>query len=166
MHALPPHDRGTCRTHARSLYLNLSRPARFRDFLIRNLGRPATRASTLGLPVRHGADLDRFLVRDAIHLINKLSKLSQSCYGVSATHVCVECLIGKQKKPILCKVTEPSSVPYRAPSAWPKWRHCDPSGSCVECLIGKQKKPILFKVTEPSSIPQISFGTRFSKFTN
>jgi len=26
--------------------------------------------------------------------------------------VCVECLIGKQKKPILFKVTEPSSVPY------------------------------------------------------
>ena len=31
--------------------------------------------------------------------------------------VCVECLIGKQKNPILFKVTEPSSVPYRAPSA-------------------------------------------------
>ncbi len=29
--------------------------------------------------------------------------------------MCVECLIGKQKKPILFKVTEPSSVPYRAP---------------------------------------------------
>jgi hypothetical protein len=29
--------------------------------------------------------------------------------------VCVECLIGKQKKPILFKVTEPSSIPYRAP---------------------------------------------------
>jgi len=52
--------------------------------------------------------------------------------------VCAECLIGKQKKPILFKVTEPSSVPYSV---------------CVECLIGKQKKPILFKVTEPSSIP-------------
>jgi hypothetical protein len=36
--------------------------------------------------------------------------------------VCVECLIGKQKKPILFKVTEPSSVPYRAPSACAKWR--------------------------------------------
>jgi hypothetical protein len=31
--------------------------------------------------------------------------------------VCVECLIGKQKKPILFKVTELSSVPYRAPPA-------------------------------------------------
>ena len=31
--------------------------------------------------------------------------------------VCVECLIGKQKKPILFKVTEPSSVPYRTPPA-------------------------------------------------
>ena len=29
--------------------------------------------------------------------------------------MCVECLIGKQKKPILFKVTEPSSVPYRTP---------------------------------------------------
>ena len=27
--------------------------------------------------------------------------------------VCVECLIGKQKKPILFKDTEPSSIPYR-----------------------------------------------------
>ena len=27
--------------------------------------------------------------------------------------MCVECLIGKQKKPILFKVTEPSSIPYR-----------------------------------------------------
>ncbi len=27
--------------------------------------------------------------------------------------VCVECVIGKQKKPILFKVTEPSSIPYR-----------------------------------------------------
>jgi len=36
------------------------------------------------------------------------------------TCVCVECLIGKQKKPILFKVTEPSSVPYRAPSACAK----------------------------------------------
>ena len=44
--------------------------------------------------------------------------------------MCVECLIGKQKKPILFQVTD----------------------VCVECLIGKQKKPILFKVTEPSSI--------------
>jgi hypothetical protein len=51
---------------------------------------------------------------------------------------CVECLIGKQKKPILFKVTEPSSIPYRTP----------PACVCVECLIGKQKKPILFKVTD------------------
>ena len=31
----------------------------------------------------------------------------------AASLVCVECLIGKQKKPILFKVTEPSSIPYR-----------------------------------------------------
>ena len=43
-------------------------------------------------------------------------------YMRESTHkpVCVECLIGKQKKPILFKVTEPSSVPYRAPSACAK----------------------------------------------
>ena len=34
--------------------------------------------------------------------------------------MCVECLIGKQKKPILFKVTEPSSIPYRAPPACAK----------------------------------------------
>jgi hypothetical protein len=34
--------------------------------------------------------------------------------------VCVECLIGKQKKPILFKVTEPSSIPYRTHSACTK----------------------------------------------
>ena len=34
--------------------------------------------------------------------------------------MCVERLIGKQKKPILFKVTEPSSVPYRAPPACAK----------------------------------------------
>jgi hypothetical protein len=33
----------------------------------------------------------------------------------------VECLIGKQNKPTLFKVTEPSSVPYRTPSAFTKW---------------------------------------------
>ncbi len=34
--------------------------------------------------------------------------------------MCVKFLIGKQKKPILFKVTEPSSVPCRAPSACAK----------------------------------------------
>jgi len=34
--------------------------------------------------------------------------------------VCVECLIGKQNKPILFKVTEPSSIPYRTHSACAK----------------------------------------------
>ncbi len=34
--------------------------------------------------------------------------------------VCVECLIGKQKKPILFKVTEPSSIPYQTPPAYAK----------------------------------------------
>jgi hypothetical protein len=40
--------------------------------------------------------------------------------SLPAEHVCVECLIGKQNKPTLFKVTEPSSVPYRAPSACAK----------------------------------------------
>ena len=34
--------------------------------------------------------------------------------------MCVECLIGKQSKPSLFKVTEPSSVPYRIPPACTK----------------------------------------------
>ena len=34
--------------------------------------------------------------------------------------MCVECLIGKQKKPILFKVTKPSSIPYRTHSACAK----------------------------------------------
>ena len=43
------------------------------------------------------------------------TSLSEARYYVLVTpSVCVECLIGKQKKPILFKVTEPSSVPYRA----------------------------------------------------
>jgi hypothetical protein len=36
------------------------------------------------------------------------------------SRVCVECLIGKQKKPILFKVTEPSSIPYRTHPACAK----------------------------------------------
>ena len=42
---------------------------------------------------------------------------SPSRHWGSVVFVCVECLIGKQKKPILFKVTEPSSIPYRAPPA-------------------------------------------------
>ncbi len=39
---------------------------------------------------------------------------------VLSVSVCVECLIGKQKKPILFKVTEPSSIPYRTHPACAK----------------------------------------------
>jgi hypothetical protein len=45
-----------------------------------------------------------------------VSTLVGLAYGV----VCVECLIGKQKKPILFKVTEPSSIPYRTHPACAK----------------------------------------------
>ena len=38
----------------------------------------------------------------------------------TVVRVCVECLIGTQKKPILFKVTEPSSIPYRTPPAFAK----------------------------------------------
>ena len=41
-------------------------------------------------------------------------------YGGEEQSVCVECLIGKQKKPILFKVTEPSSIPYRTHPACAK----------------------------------------------
>ena len=53
-------------------------------------------------------------------------------------------LVEKKNKATLFKVTEPNSVPYRAPPACAK--------VCVECLIGKQNKPTLFKVIEPSSV--------------
>jgi hypothetical protein len=43
-----------------------------------------------------------------------------SPYSQCGTLLCVECLIGKQKKPILFKVTEPSSIPYRTPPACAK----------------------------------------------
>ena len=39
---------------------------------------------------------------------------------VGVKRECKECLIGKQKKPILFKVTEPSSIPYRTPPACAK----------------------------------------------
>jgi hypothetical protein len=59
--------------------------------------------------------------------------------------VCAECLIGKQKKPILFKVTEPSSIPYRAPPVRQKGVLCVCVTVYPECLIGKQKKPILLR---------------------
>ena len=40
--------------------------------------------------------------------------------GSPAGRVCVECLIGKQKKPILFKVTEPSSIPVTVVYSWKK----------------------------------------------
>ncbi len=52
--------------------------------------------------------------------------------------VCVECLIAKQKKPILFKITEPSSVPYRAPSACAKMYPIPvPESKRVNVLWGK-----------------------------
>ena len=53
--------------------------------------------------------------------------------------VCVECLIGKQKKPILFKVTEPSSVPVTARVLGPL-----PVAVCVELLSfeGHRAQPL------------------------
>jgi hypothetical protein len=62
------------------------------------------------------------------------------------TNTCVLCLIGKQKKPILFKVTEPS-VCVCVECFTLNWKT---KFVTVECLIGKQKKPILYQVTEPS----------------
>ncbi len=56
---------------------------------------------------------------------NWKTKETNSLQGHRAEFVCVECLIGKQKKPILFKVTEPSSIPYRTHSACAK-RAADP----------------------------------------
>ena len=41
-------------------------------------------------------------------------------HDLNQSTVCVECLIGKQKKPTLFKVTEQSSAPYRTPPACAK----------------------------------------------
>jgi len=58
--------------------------------------------------------------------------------------VCVECLIGKLKNPILFSSLR------------------SPIRVCVECLIGKQKKPILFKVTVGSECGRdVNFGLNF-----
>ena len=56
-----------------------------------------------------GAELQILLRRETMKRLPPTSRSPGSS--------CVECLIGKQKKPILFKVTEPSSVLYRAPSA-------------------------------------------------
>ena len=44
----------------------------------------------------------------------------QRCPGPTSPGVCVECLVGEQNEPTLFKVTNPSSVPYRTPSACAK----------------------------------------------
>jgi len=49
-----------------------------------------------------------------------MDKVSPGLSYPELFRVCVECLIGKQKKPILLKVTDPSSIPYRAPPACTK----------------------------------------------
>ena len=80
VHARPPHDRGTG-THARSrsrpLPLSLPPTSLVHLPCVRIWCAPhATRASTLGLPVRRGADLDRFLVRDsALHVCTEMITL-------------------------------------------------------------------------------------------
>ena len=70
-------------------------------------------------PVPVFESLSLFWIFFCLYLTNKMGHrckdriLSQLC-------VCVECLIGKQNKPILFKVTEPSSIPYRTHSACAK----------------------------------------------
>ena len=49
---------------------------------------------------------------------NPFSLAILPCFMFS--RVCVECLIGKQKKPILFKVTEPSSIPVTVVYSWKK----------------------------------------------
>jgi len=59
---------------------------------------------------------------ESVELIEQ-ARAALRCLAVQCTKsrvVCVECLIGKQKKPILFKVTEPSSIPYRTPPACAK----------------------------------------------
>jgi hypothetical protein len=54
------------------------------------------------------------------HLLNIRTRMTSMLVLNLTVTVCVECLIGKQKKPTLFNVTEPSSVPYRTPPACAK----------------------------------------------
>jgi hypothetical protein len=74
-----------------------------------------TRSRCLGRRIHEG-------VEDTKLSTNKQHSLPGSMGSRARHYVCVECLIGKQKKPILFKVTKPSSIPYRTPSA------CGPIG--------------------------------------
>jgi len=65
--------------------------------------------------------------------------------------VCVECLIGKQKKPILFKVTEPSSIPYRTSPACAKMAaYPDPPPVILlpESIAAQAAYPLRYKNTE------------------
>jgi len=64
--------------------------------------------------------------------------------------VCVECLIGKQKKPILFKVTEPSSVPYRTPPVRQMAAYPDPPPVILlpESIAAQAAYQLRYKNTE------------------
>ena len=72
-----------------------------------------TGALVILLPLR----LTRRSTKSPIYLVSRDQIYSRVCYQGDfhkisyIPSVCVECLIGKQKKPILFKVTEPSSIP-------------------------------------------------------
>ena len=68
--------------------------------------------------------------------------------------VCVECLIGKQKKPILFKVTEPSSIPYRTHSACAK-RAAYPDPPPVIPVTVLFLTPGLRLPAQPSPLPML-----------
>jgi hypothetical protein len=61
--------------------------------------------------------------------------------------VCVECSIGKQKKPILFQVTEPSSIPYRTPS----WRDFLNKRNPLSLMVTGMGNPLL-AVAEPDGV--------------
>ena len=91
-----------------------------RDLLLQdvmpNLGRPLVRCDVWGLLRLYddGHDAGLFSSSSAARVGSVAHNLRR---GLG---VCVECLIGKQNKPTLFKVTEPSSVPYRTPPACAK----------------------------------------------
>jgi hypothetical protein len=63
-----------------------------------------------------------FLINSPPHPHSPIPPHSLVCNRDTAVPcVCVDCLIGKQNKPTLFKVTKPSSVPYSTPSACAKW---------------------------------------------
>ena len=107
----------------------------------------------IGCPSQHRGDpgvcwLFIFKGRRAESLTGLLQRAPTGAYPV-----CVECLIGKQKKPILFKVTEPSSIPYRTRSRSLRLRLV----SVTHCNLPQDQ--ILLKCLKLNSTSCVQYGS-------